>query len=100
MKTPSNELVKQGIIRLQDINKVESAKDVFSLLEVQRMPLYIPGFVKKKHLWFWGSAGIGKSPKIFQFLDLNLDRRFQIPENNDWRGYRTQDILWMDEYHG
>lgn len=95
------DLLAEGTLNAMALNNFIKNRDIYKMLLNQKRLREIPQDIqKKRHHWIYGDSNCGKTTYIRKKMMENADDWFQIPYNDDWKGYNGQRNLYADEYKG
>lgn len=94
-------LLDEGKISFMQLNNFVKNQETYRMLKrkTERPPEKMAD--KKRHYWIYGPSNSGKTTQLREMMtDIGMEHFFQIPYNNDWRGYTGEKYLYADEYKG
>lgn len=95
------ELLEEGTLNAMALNNFIKNRDIYKMLLNQKRLREIPQDIeKKRHHWIYGESNCGKTTYIRSKMMADPEDWFQIPYNDDWKGYNGQRNLYADEYKG
>ena len=99
LKDPCD-LLEEGKISFMQVANFLKNQDCYKMLlqRKTKLPEVFPE--KKRHWWIWGNSNTGKTTYLRQMMREKDGGWFQIPTNNDWKGYNGEKNLYLDEYKG
>lgn len=94
------DLLEDGKITFMQLNNFVKNQDCWKLLmnKRKRPPEEMPE--KKRHEWIYGESNTGKTTYLRKMMQEVDGGWFQIPYNNDWKGYAGEKNLYADEFKG
>ena len=94
------DLLDEGKITFMQLNNFLKNQDVFKMLQNKRKPPPEELPEKRRHEWNYGLSNTGKTTYLRQMMATVEGGWFQIPYNNDWKGYAGEKNLYCDEFKG
>lgn len=94
------ELLDEGKISFFQINNFLKNQDCYKMLLNRKINRPEKPLEKQRHHWIHGESNTGKTEKLWKAMDEIDGGWFQIPTNNDWKGYNGEKNLYLDEYKG
>src|SRR5690606_28538484 len=55
---------------------------------------------KKRHIWIFGASNSGKTKYVQKLKRRDPKNWYKLPKNNDFKGYKKERYLWIDEFVG
>lgn len=96
------DLLAENKISFMQLNNFVKNQDTFKLLSNKKKrppePEDMPD--KRRHEWIYGESNTGKTTYLRQMMKEVPGGWFQIPYNNDWKGYGGELNLYADEFKG
>lgn len=97
-------VLEEGKIKFMQLNQfIKNQETYMTLKAASEKPKELIKAEKRCHHWYWGGSNTGKTTLLRQKMfgpDSDPTDWFQIPSNNDWKGYRGQHNLYADEFKG
>ena len=93
-------LLEEGKIGFFQINNFLKNQDCYKMLLNRKQNRPLKPLEKQRHHWIYGESNTGKTEKLWQNMDEIEGGWFQIPTNNDWKGYNGEKNLYLDEFKG
>nr|WQA30171.1 MAG: rep protein [Cressdnaviricota sp.] len=94
------DLLDEGKITYFQLNNFLKNQDVYKMLLARKTERPKETPPKKRHWWIYGNSNTGKTTYLRKQMDEIPGGWFQIPTNNDWKGYNSEKNLYLDEYKG
>nr|WQA30168.1 MAG: rep protein [Cressdnaviricota sp.] len=94
------ELLEDGKITFFQISNFLKNQDCYKMLLARKTTRPETCLEKKRHHWIAGESNTGKTQTLWKNMDEIEGGWFQIPTNNDWKGYNGEKNLYLDEYKG
>lgn len=96
------DLLDEGKLSFFQINNFLKNQDCYKMLLARKTAIPPEEMPKKKrHHWIYGNSNTGKTTMLRQkMVEEKENGWFQIPTNNDWKGYNGEKNLYLDEYKG
>ena len=94
------ELLEEGKINFFQLNNFIKNQDCYKMLLNRKSNRPLKPLEKRRHFWIFGESNTGKTERLWKAMDEIEGGWFQIPTNNDWKGYNGEKNLYMDEYKG
>lgn len=92
------DLIAEGLIHPSQLSRVIDGRKIYESMFKDKEEII--DIEKKRHFWWYGESNAGKSYKLRQLRKLDPSNWFQIPPNNDWKGYNNEKYLYFDEFKG
>ena len=99
------DLLEEGKISFMQLNNFLKNQDTWKMLMNKRKPPPEKMPEKRRHQWVYGESNTGKTSYLRSMMDPQSETYqeggwFQIPYNNDWKGYAGEKNLYCDEFKG
>lgn len=94
------EALRDGDIHLRGYSQYkkdwnEAITDIGFQLNIKEDRIIAPKF---RHFWFWGKSNTGKTTFGKEMAKAAGEEYFMMPRNNDWKNYRDQKYIIIDEF--
>nr|WQA30169.1 MAG: rep protein [Cressdnaviricota sp.] len=94
------ELLNDGKVGFFQLSNFLKNQDTYKMLLNRKTTRPPNPPEKKRHQWIYGLSNTGKTEMLWRKMDEIDGGWFQIPTNNDWKGYNGEKNLYLDEYKG
>nr|WQA30170.1 MAG: rep protein [Cressdnaviricota sp.] len=94
------DLLNEGKIGFFQVSNFLKNQDCYKMLLNRKTTRPENPPEKKRHHWIYGLSNTGKTEMLWKKMDEEDGGWFQIPTNNDWKGYNGEKNLYLDEYKG
>nr|WQA30127.1 MAG: rep protein [Cressdnaviricota sp.] len=94
------DLLEEGKITFHQINNFLKNQDTYKMLLARKTKRPEIDPPKKRHHWIFGNSNTGKTTYLRKQMNEVDGGWFQIPLNNDWKGYNGERNLYVDEFKG